>query len=319
MVAIIILAIAFILVMMLATGVMVNVVEEVVNKQKTKKILLSTVALSLVAASPEIAIAISASFQGTPLVALGNAIGANIANLGLVVGGLVAFVGVVPVVGEYAKGSLWITVALALLPFMLMSDGSLSRFDGAALLFGYLLYLNYIIKSNWIELKQAKLHKQSHSKEAIQNRWGMVMMFLIGGTTLLVCSSFLIKLVSSIGVELGVSSFWIGLVFLALATTLPELLVGWWNHKKSESLLTIEKLLGSIVTNSTLVIGTLVLIQPIEVRDTLSKGVSGLFLVLILGLFWLFTKSKRKIERWEGVVLVGVYLMFIGLQMMFIR
>ena len=108
-------------------------------------------------------------------------------------------------------------------------------------------------------------------------------------------------------------------MFIALATTIPELVVGIWNHKKQESLLTIEKLLGSIVTNSTLVIGVLAVIQPMEVQDSMSKGVAGLFLVFILGLFWLFTKTKRKLEKWEGIVLVGVYLMFLGLQMLFVR
>lgn len=314
-------AIGFILVMILATGVMVDVVEEWANKLKVKKMFLATVLLSLVAAAPEIAIALAASFENVPLVALGNTLGANLANLGLVVGGLVAIVGVVPVVGEYAKNGLWITIALALLPFMLMTDGGLSRFDGVTLLFGYLLYLNYVIKSNWLELKQLKLHrhKTSANKDLVSNRVALVVMFLLGGATLTICSSFLIKLVSSIGSGLGVSSFWVGLVFLALATTLPELIVGWWNHKKAESLLTLEKLLGSIVTNSTLVVGILAVLRPMVVEDSLSKGVTGLFLVFILGLFWLFTKSKRKLERWEGVVMMGVYLMFLGLQMMFIK
>ncbi len=322
MVGIFLLAIAFILVMMLATGVMVSVVEEWVNSQKKKKIFLTTILLALIAAAPEIAIAIAASLEGKPLMALGNAVGANLANLGLVVGGLVAIVGVVPVVGEYAKGSLWITFTLSLLPFMLMSDGSLSRFDGVVLIFGYLLYLNYVIKSNRIELKQAKIHRSSSlnkSGEMISLGVASALMFVIGGTTLLICSTFLIKLVSNISLNIGVSNFWIGLVFLAIATTIPELIVGWWNHKKRESLLTMEKLLGSIITNSTLVVGLLALINPVIVPDSLSKGVAGLFLVFILGLFWLFTKSKRKIERWEGVVLMGVYLMFLGLQMLFIR
>lgn len=321
MVGIIILIVAFVLVMVVSTGVMVDVLEEWVKGIRNRRMFLSSMLLAVAAAAPEIALAIAASIEGKPLVALGNAIGANLANLGLVVGGLVALVGVIPVVGEYVSSSLWVTISLAILPFMLMTDGNLSRFDGAALLFGYLLYLNYLIKSNWIELKQVKAlkRKPNRDKDVIPMKWASVTMFIIGSAILIICAIFLVKLVSVAAVSLGVSTFWIGLVFLSIVTTLPELLVGWWNHKKKESLLTVEKLLGSIVTNSTLVIGLLAIISPMEVQDTMSKGLSGLFLVFILGLFWLFTKSKKKIERWEGIVLMGVYLMFLGLQMLIVR
>ena len=320
MVGLIVLAVAFILVMVLSTGVMVSVVEEWASKLKNKKIFLATVILALVGAAPEMAIAISSAVSGIPLVGLGNAIGANLANLGLVVAGLVVFVGVIPVVGEYANKILWLTVFLAVLPFILFMDGDLTRFDGVALLFGYLVYLYFVIKTNKIELKQAKLHKhKTIEKDIVPMRIASVIMFVLGGATLLVCSTFLIRLVSNVAVNLGVSSFWIGLVFISLATTLPELLIGVWNHKKISSLITVEKLLGSIITNSTLVIGTLALISPMTLGNTLSKEISGIFLIFIFGLFWLFTKSKRKLERWEGVVMLGVYLMFLGLQMLFTR
>ena len=143
MVGLIVLAVAFILVMVLSTGVMVSVVEEWASKLKNKKIFLATVILALVGAAPEMAIAISSAVSGIPLVGLGNAIGANLANLGLVVAGLVVFVGVIPVVGEYANKILWLTVFLAVLPFILFMDGDLTRFDGVALLFGYLVYLYF--------------------------------------------------------------------------------------------------------------------------------------------------------------------------------
>jgi Ca2+/Na+ antiporter len=71
-----------------------------------------------------------------------------------------------------------------------------------------------------------------------------------------------------------------------------------------------------VVINSTVILGIVALITPIVMRESIQRGLSGMFLVMILGIFWLFTKSKRKLERWEGVVLVGVYLMFIGLQLM---
>jgi cation:H+ antiporter len=76
-------------------------------------------------------------------------------------------------------------------------------------------------------------------------------------------------------------------------------------------------MLGSVVFNSTFILGLLAVISPIVFDDSVQKGIAGIFLIIVLGLFWLFTKSKKKLERWEGLVLIGMYLMFVGLQFMF--
>jgi cation:H+ antiporter len=74
-------------------------------------------------------------------------------------------------------------------------------------------------------------------------------------------------------------------------------------------------LLGSVVANSTLVLGVTALISPIK----LTKGLESYLLatvayVVVFGLFWWLTKTKKKLERWEGVVLLVVYLLFIVLE-----
>jgi cation:H+ antiporter len=128
-----------------------------------------------------------------------------------------------------------------------------------------------------------------------------------------------VRIVDSVSIILKVSHFWAGLVLLSVGTTLPEIFGGMFSDKKFTALLAIEKLLGAVVVNSTLVIGILAILSPVMVKETLSSGLAGLFTIITLGLFWLFSRSKRKLNRWEGAVLLGIYLMFAGLQLMTAR
>ena len=153
MLAYFILGIFFLFVMVLAAGAAMDAIEHISEKLSINKIFLSSVLIGISAALPEMAIAIAASIEGKPLIALGNVLGANMANLGLVVGATVIVARVVPVVGDNMRGSLWITMAAIVAPYMLISDGGLGRLDGAILLFGYLLYLNYFVKTNGVVLK----------------------------------------------------------------------------------------------------------------------------------------------------------------------
>jgi len=131
-----------------------------------------------------------------------------------------------------------------------------------------------------------------------------------------VSALMLVNLAVKVSGSLGVSSFWIGLIVLAIGTTLPELVLTIVASEKREISLILGDILGSVVINSTLILGIIVMISPIGYTDPLQKGISGLFLMTILGLFWLFTKSKHKLDRWEGAVLVGIYAMFVGIQLM---
>jgi cation:H+ antiporter len=103
-------------------------------------------------------------------------------------------------------------------------------------------------------------------------------------------------------------------LIISLGTTLPELVLSLFASKKGDVSLLLGNILGSVVVNSTFILGTVAIISPVIYESSVQKGISGIFLIVILGLFWLFTKSKHKLERWEGLSLVGIYLMFVGLQ-----
>jgi cation:H+ antiporter len=306
----IVIGLVLLLLIVLSSGVVVDVLERVVLRLPIKKNRVIPILIGFSLALPELFVGIAAALDGKPQMALGTVVGANMANLSLIIGGLAIFASVIPVVGEYIEKDLWVTIGLALMPFFMLFDGTISMVEGGVLIAVYFVYAFFLSKEK-VVLKIAK------KKMTTSEKWGLPVMLILGLVIMAVCSWQLVQVVVSIAAVWGVSWFWMGLLLIAFGTTLPELLLLSFSKKKSKVSLTLPELLSSVVMNSTIILGIVALISPIVIRESVQRGLSGMFLVIILGLFWLFTKSKKKLERWEGVVLIGVYLMFIGLQFIF--
>jgi len=299
---------SLLLVMVFASGVIVDIVEKFAFRLPVKKQTLASLLLGISLALPELFVGLAAALGGKSQMALGVVIGANMANLSLVVGGAAFVNKAIPVVGEYLARDLWIAVGLVLLPFFMLTDGVISANEGLLLLVVYFVYAVFVSDEKVI-MKQ----KKQRLVKGEQWLWGAI---LILGLLIMASSAWLlVQLTIRIAAFWGVSWFWMGLILIAFGTTLPELLLAF--QKKRRVTLLLPSLLGSVVMNSTLVLGIVAIFQPMILNESIQRGISGVFLVVILGLFWLFTKSKRKLECWEGVVMIGVYLMFIGLQFLF--
>jgi cation:H+ antiporter len=306
----ILLGVVLLILIVLSSGAVVDVFERFVSRLPIKKSKVAAILIGFSLALPELFVGIAAALDGKPQMALGTVVGANMANLSLIIGSMAVIASVIPVVGEYLEKDLWVTIGLALLPFLMLFDGTISRLEGIVLVALYFVYAYY--------LTNAKVTTKRQEKKIVGfEKWGLPIVLILGLTIMAVCSWQLVQIAIRIAAFWGVSWFWMGLLLIAIGTTLPELLLVSFYRKKQKASVVLPDLLASVVMNSTVVLGIVAIITPIVLRESIQRGLSGIFLVVILGLFWLFTKSKRKLERWEGVVLVGMYLMFIGLQFMF--
>lgn len=308
-----------ILVMVISSGVAVSVFEKFAHEVRINKLILATVLMGISSSLPEIFVGLAAAFRSQPEVALGNVMGANLANLSWIIGGAVLAFGAIPVVGEYLKEELWLTMAMAMTPFILLFDGRLSRIDGVILICLYWGYVYRIAHRRSLPLRQARwLGRKAvvHRSKTKWERIGTLVGLFMALGALGVSSWMLINLAIKVSSTWDVSLFWIGLVIISVGTTLPELILSLVAWEKREIALVLGNILGSVVVNSTVVLGLTAVVSPVNQESGLQRGVVGLFLMVVLGLFWLFTRSKHKLERWEGAVLVGIYAMFLGLQLM---
>ncbi len=305
-----------ILLLVLFSGIAVDIFEKISHEIKVNKLLLATFLVSFSTSLPEFSVGIASALRGEPQIALGNLVGANLANLSFIVGGAAVVSGVIPVIGDYLKKDLWMALGMAMLPFVLMSDGLLSRIDGGVLIFAYFFYAkNMLMMSDHVKHAKLKRHKRTNWKIKGGLSWILHLLLLLLSLGLMaITANNLIEVVMKMSLGLGVNAYWVGLLMLAFGTTMPELVLTLAASYKKDNSLLLGNILGSVIVNSTFILGVIAVVTPVVFDSSVQKGISGIFLIVILGMFWLFTKSKRKLERWEGLTLIGIYLMFVGLQ-----
>ncbi len=311
--------IVLVVLMMLASGAAVAVFEKLVHEVKVSKLLLATILVGFSTSLPELTVGIESAIRGQSQLALGNLVGANLANVSWIIGVAALLAGSIPVVGEYLRKDLWVTLGAAMTPFMLMSDGLLSRMDGLILIVIYLFYVLNMVKNGSHPLRHLHISRKRHPvhhRLKTEVHWVVEGVVLVLSLAVLATSSWmLINIATKLAEAINVSFFWIGLLVIALGTTLPELILSISAVKKRDVSLILGNVLGSVVVNSTLILGIVALLGPISYPESAQRGVAGIFLIVILGLFWLFTRTKHKLDRWEGAILIGVYVMFVGVQL----
>lgn len=311
--------IVLIVIMMMASGAAVSVFEKLIHQVKVSKLLLATVLVGFSTSLPELTIGIESAIRGQSQLAFGNLVGANLANVSWIIGVAALVAGTIPVVGDYLRKDLWITLGAAMAPFMLMSDGLLSRFDGLILIVIYIFYILNMVKNGSHPLRHLHLSKKRrpvHHRLKTDIHWAAEVIVLILSLAVLAVSSWiLINIATRLTQTLSVNFFWVGMLVLAFGTTLPELILSLSAVKKRDVSLILGNILGSVVVNSTLILGIVAVLGPVSNPESAQRGVAGIFLIIILGLFWLFTRTKHRLDRWEGVILIGTYLMFVGAQL----
>lgn len=306
--------------LILATRVTISAFERLVVKLRIDGLVLAAIMVALSTSLPELFVGIAAALEGTPEISLGNVLGSNVANVSLVIGGAALMAGSVSVVGEFMRREFVAAFLAGLMPLALILDGRLSRLDGVILLVAYAFYIRDVV----IAGKHESLAERGGRKRGLLTRlrwihstrvdkWALKLMFGIAGV--IVAADFLVRFASDLAVSLGVPAFLIGILVVSVGTSLPELVLETQAIRKKDVALVFGDLLGSTVANSTLIIGVTALIHPIEIANVSKYFVAGGTFVVVFGLFWMFSMTKKKLDRWEALVLLGLYVMFVGLEL----
>ncbi|RUO39362.1 calcium/sodium antiporter [Aliidiomarina taiwanensis] len=268
--------------------------------------------------APEIVVSVFAAAQGNPGLALGNAFGSNIANIGLVLG-LSALLLPMTVSSGVLRRELPILLGVTLLAGYQLIDGEVSRVDALVLLAVFVVVLLWTLRQNGgsddplaAELEESMGSEQAPLKHSVT--------WLVVGLILLVASSrLLVWGAVEIAVALGVDDLIIGLTIVALGTSLPELAAAIVAIRKKEHDLALGNLIGSNLFNTLAVVGFAGLVAPISVAEEVlyRDWALVLGLTLLLTLFawrpksWLPARPAR-INRLEGSAFLLIYCAYVS-------
>ena len=272
--------------------------------------------VSLGTSAPEIVVSLIASVTGSGELAVGNALGSNITNIGLVLG-LTLMIRAMTIDASATKRELPQMVVVTLLAGALMSDHLLSIADGLILLSSLALFLFLLARRDSTLVPVADNTKHSTT---LLNAW---IAFIVGLVLLVVSSRLLVVGAVNIATALGVSELVIGLTIVAIGTSLPELAASVMSALKGHADIAIGAIVGSNVFNLLVVLaipgifGPLVLDVSVMDRDwTATLLLTG----TLMGFAWIAyartlsrTQGSGELGRAAGVVLVGMYTAYIGL------
>lgn len=261
---------------------------------------LSFLLVGLVSALPEGFISVISGFQGVPKLGFGTLIGSVILDLTLVIG-LVAVVARKTKVTKGLTYELWLFSLMALL-FALAFDGTVSRMDGAILIGGSVLFFYNILQNHHIMDKLVHSDKRHLIKQS--------MIFAASAAAVFISANFLVKYSQSMAADFGVPLVVIGIILLALATSLPEAVFAITAASKKLADVALGEMFGVIVIDGTLLIGLVAVIRPILLPAAeLTK--LAVFVLTAIALATYFTRTDKVLTWQEGVFLIMFYILFL--------
>ncbi len=262
--------------------------------------------------APEILISAVASYDNNPGLAIGNAIGSNIANIALVLG-FTALVIPLTVKSETLKREYPVMLAVTLGSLVLLMDGNFSRMDGFILISGMFILIYTI---TMIGLRSRKtdpiVHEYEDEIPVGITTLKACLWFLAGLLTLLLGSKLLVNGAVAIATELGVSDVVIGLTIVAIGTSLPELAASIVSAYKKEPDIAIGNIIGSNMFNLLAVLGLPGAIRPGPVPANVLERDFPVMITLTVLLFAMSYgfRAPGKINRIEGGILLSMFITY---------
>lgn len=260
--------------------------------------------------SPELVVSISASLKGNGEIALGNVIGSNICNVALILG-ISALIRPIKVNIKLINSDISLMLVATALFIILMLDGEINRLDG------FILFAGIIAYNIWTVL-EAKKEKNKEAEQRFAEELPKMTknpildyVLIAGGFGVLVLGADLfLKGAIDVAKYLGATDAFIGLTIVAFGTSLPELATSVVAAIKNEGDISIGNAIGSNLFNLLGIIGIAGIIVPINAANiqAVDLGVMIFVALLLLPLAW----SKMKLERWEGGLLLAIYIAYIS-------
>ena len=250
---------------------------------------------------PELLVSIISSFQGYNDLALGNIVGSNISNIGLVLA-VSTFIfyyvlntNIVP--DDDANNDSYVMLLAVFLLFLFSQDKVISQAEGMLFFVLYLIYIFWLYK------------KSSNNKLEVGKTENTSYLFLIGGLfALLLGAQLTVDSAVSIAISIGISEIVIGLSVVAVGTSLPELAGTVSAARMGHKEIAVGNVIGSNIANIFLVMGVLATINPISVEDFVVKTTLPLLILLTIAAFGFI---RIPLTRFSGSILFAFFVLFV--------
>lgn len=283
----------------------------IASHYRIQPLLIGFTLVALGTSAPEIMIAISAAREGINDLAIGNAIGSNIANIGLVIG-LIALRRPLNIQASFLNREFPLLFLVMLFTYSLMLDGYLGVIDSCLSLLVCLILAGYLLirsrhRSHYAPVTDA-FWQASLRRHSLKTHW----VYLVVGLVVMPFSAHLLVNSShDFARLLGMDELIIGLTLVAIGSSLPELITALVASYRGSDDIAIGTILGSNLFNMLTIIIFPGLINPAPIGHAVLWRDMPVMFIITLILLWINTRKRQSMTRWYGGLLVLVYFSYI--------
>ncbi len=311
------LAVALVLVgfflLMWSADVLVDNASELAGKLEISTLLVGIIVVGFGTSAPELFVSAMAALDGKGNLALGNALGSNITNIGMVLGAA-ALIRAMPVERGTAIRDIPLVLVSGLLAIGLILDGTLSAFDGFLLLAILIAYLSWSAKTQrapQMSNEENEASVDSKKDDSEKSTLALSVWVIVSIIILMAGSRILVSGAVTIAEYLGVGELIIGLTIVAIGTSLPELAAAIAAARKGVHDMILGNIIGSNVFNTLGVLGLTGALQATEI-DTSALWRDFPVMLGFTLLMLIFAITKGRFGRTEGAILLFGYISYIA-------
>lgn len=276
-----------------------------------KEFVVAFFVMAFAASLTNLFVGISSALHKIPQLSFGEILGGNVVDLTLAIA-LAVLISRRPIPAEsrLVQASALFTALIAILPLILILDGTLGRGDGLILLFIFAFYLF------WLFSKEERFKKiYEDSKEGVVKEFKAFLKnlgkMILGIFLLLLAAEGIVRSTSFLAENLNVSIALIGILIVGLGNAIPETYFAIALARQGQAWMILGNLMGAVIVPATLVLGIVALIHPIKIIDFSPFAIARLFLIISALFFFFFVRTDRKITRREALFLLGIYITFV--------
>lgn len=291
-----------ILMVLWGAGKLTDGATSIAAKMKIPPMIIGLTVVAMGTSMPEFFVSFVSALKGTSDLAVGNVVGSNIFNTMLIVG-TTALVTPMVIAKSTVKKDIPFAVLASAMLLPMAIDGSISCIDAAVLFAVFIAFMLYTVRS-------AKKDKDSGNEDEVKEMpvWRAVAFLVLGLACLIVGSNLFVDGATTVASLLGVSEAVIGLTVVAGGTSLPELATSVVAARKGQCAIAMGNVIGSNVFNILMILGITGMIHPMSIIGITRLDLTVMQLSIIL--LWIFSFTKYTVARWEGGLLVALFLAY---------
>lgn len=271
------------------------------------KIVIGLTVVAFGTSCPELATSLTAVLEGADDIAVSNVFGSNVANLALILG-ISALLIPLTVTVAFLKREVAFMIFATLLVYPFMVNGRLGRLEGLVL-FLFLIGFIYVLLRSPSAQDEHMVPDDDEMAKAPRAVWLSTLGVAVGIGILVGGAEALVKGARIVALEIGISELVIGFTVVAFGTSLPELAASIVATRKGEGDIVMGNLIGSNIFNLLCILGLTSLVTPIKVNPAAMQSdywmMMGVSLLLLT-----FLVTKRRLARWEGGILILIYVIY---------